>query len=132
MTPTPTVTNTPCLVNGTPCTASPTPTPTLSPTLTPSPTTIPQGSPVIYPNPVTLAGSFNIQPYMTSTADVRVQVFTTAFRKVADLIFQQVSPGQFLNVPAKDGNGTPLANGLYYLVVNRNGTRFTLKLLVLF
>lgn len=130
LTPTPTPTSTPCMVNGTPCTASPTPTLTATPTFTPSPIPVPQGTPFLYPNPV-FSGFYTIQPFVPSTADVRVQVFTTSFRKVLDWTYGQVAPGQVLTLPAKDGNGTPLANGLYYVVEEADGKRSILKLLIL-
>lgn len=87
---------------------------------------------MIYPNPVT-GGSFSIQVTgMTSTDKVDVQIQTTAFRKVNELTFHSQGPGTaVLLVPATDGSGVPLANGLYYVIVRTEGARVVLKLMIL-
>ena len=87
---------------------------------------------MIYPNPVA-GDSFNIQVTgMTTTDKVQVQVETTAFRVVSQLTFHGEGPGTVtLTVPANDGTGAPLANGVYYVIVRTEGARLTLKLLVM-
>jgi hypothetical protein len=50
---------------------------------------------------------------------------------VQDQTYDQVGAGQTVTVELKDRQGTPLADGLYYLVVTTNRGRTVLKLLVL-
>jgi hypothetical protein len=87
---------------------------------------------VIYPNPVT-GNSFSIQVTGMTTMDkVQVQVETTAFRVVNQLTFHSQGPGTAtLTVPATDSTGVLLANGVYYVIVRTQGSRITLKLLVM-
>ncbi len=124
-------------------TASASPTPTMTNTLTPSPTTTPTttftSSPtavpfypsVVYPNPVTLGGTFNIHLNLGAPSPVKVQFFTTSFRKVLDETLAQILPGQDIPLPLADKHGNSLSNGLYYVVTTANGTRNIFKLLVL-
>ena len=56
-------------------------------------------------------------PGLNSVADVRVELFTTAFRKVKDQSFPQQPAGVDAAIDLKDDWGTPLASGLYYVVV---------------
>lgn len=96
--------------------------------MTPSSTPLPNSTPVLYPNPATgPAVSLKIPP--TTAPAVRVEIFTTAFRKVQDENIP-VNAGYWLSVNLMDEWGRPLANGLYYVVVNVNGQRLILKLLV--
>jgi hypothetical protein len=61
-----------------------------------------------------------------------VEIYTTAFRKVAKVAFAHEGPGTVtLSIPSTDSKGNPLANGLYYVVVRIHNQYFTLKLLVL-
>ena len=87
---------------------------------------------MIYPNPVS-GDSFNIQVTgMTSMDKVQVQVETTAFRVVNQLTFHSQGPGTVvLTVPTTDSLGTPLANGVYYVIVRTEGARLLLKLMIL-
>jgi len=62
---------------------------------------------------------------------VRVEIFTTAFRKVQDDTFPNVPPGLAVGVVLKDKWGMPLADGLYYLMVLVDGSRSIGKLMVL-
>jgi hypothetical protein len=132
-TPTPTfsITTTPSL------TATISPTPTTSFTSSPTPTltlTIQVGSPfspVLYPNPVTGTAPALLHLYLTAPIAVRVQMFTTSFRKIWNKTFNQVVPGQDLTLPSAGPDGNPLSNGLYYVVVTVNGKREILKLVVL-
>ena len=54
------------------------------------------------------------------TADVKVEIFTTAFRKVQEMPFSNVQLGMASNgisVPMTDRHNDLLASGLYYVVV---------------
>ena len=86
---------------------------------------------VVYPNPSDGTQPVSIALSLTSPADVKVQIFTTAFRKVQE----QEYPGQPVGVPLSidltDKRGVPLASGLYYVVVSVNGQRTIVKLLIL-
>jgi hypothetical protein len=63
---------------------------------------------------------------------VSLSVFTTAFRKVNEVNYGAQPAGIVkLPLPSQDKSGTPLANGLYYLVVKIDGKRLLGKLLVL-
>lgn len=70
--------------------------------------------------------------FQSSTGDVDVKIFTTAFRMVDEVDFSQVPAGVArLPLALEDKWGTPLANGLYYLTVEGSGQRHILKLLIL-
>jgi hypothetical protein len=86
---------------------------------------------VVYPNPVTLGGTFNIHLNLGAPSPVKVQFFTTSFRKVLDETLAQILPGQDIPLPLADKHGNSLSNGLYYVVTTANGTRNIFKLLVL-
>jgi hypothetical protein len=87
------------------------------------------GKPVIYPNPVT-SSSTTIQLGMSNTSNVKIQIFTTALREVQTIKVAQVT-GDSLSVPLIDKGGHPLADGLYYFVIQINGNRWIDKVLVL-
>ncbi len=107
-------------------------TPTSTPTLTFTPTPEPIGGvPVLYPNPVSGPGPVNIQlPTYPGTSKVTVQVFTTAFRMVNEFSVTQAG-GSVVSLPLTDRNNRPLANGLYYVLVNSPAGKSILKLLIL-
>ena len=66
-----------------------------TPTPTTSPTPVPQKVPVIYPNPVDGTQPVNVRPsYFMGVSDVKVQVFTLAFRKVEEKTYQNLVAGQ--------------------------------------
>jgi hypothetical protein len=99
------------------------------PTQTATPTV---NIPTLYPNPVKSGNTVSIAiPNLKSQANVRVQIFTTRYRKIEDQVFPNVQPGSFLLLTLLDSKGAPLSNGLYYVVVSYNGQRSMLKLLVL-
>ncbi len=131
-------------------TLSPTFTSTLQPTLTPTPssTIIPTSSPTIpptttgtpgisstpifYPNPAPIGAPVTLLLNLASPSNVRIQIFTVAFREVQDETIANVPAGTAkLPVPLVDREGKPLANGLYYAVITANGKRWVLKLLIL-
>ena len=62
---------------------------------------------------------------------MEVEIFTTAFRKGQEETFLNVPPSVAVTVQLTDKWGTPLANGLYYLVVIVDGQRSVAKLLIL-
>ncbi len=143
---TPTNTPTGTVTPSTP-TFSPTPanTPSWTPTLTPSLTLTPSSTPtspftptstppkgvVFYPNPSDGTKPLMVVLPLTAPSDVKVQVFTTAFRRVKTQDF----PGQPVGVPVSitldDDWGHPLASGLYYVVANTSQGRTIGKLLIL-
>lgn len=86
---------------------------------------------VIYPNPVTGPTVNVLPPAYTGVSTVEVEIFTTAFRKVQEETFPNVPPGLAVTVQLTDKWGTPLANGLYYVMVIVDGHRSFGKLLVL-
>lgn len=131
-TPTPTVTLTPT-VTFTP-TVTPTPTITLTPCpncLTNTPTITIVSAPIVYPNPATGGNQVILQLPLTTTSDVKLQVFTLAYRKVEEQEFPKQSNLSQIPVLLKDTWGNNLANGLYYVVANTNQGQFIAKLLVL-
>jgi xyloglucan-specific exo-beta-1,4-glucanase len=108
-------------------------TPTVSPTATATPTSGPSSKvPVLYPNPVSGSGPVTIQlPVYPGMGKVTVQVFTTAFRMVNTLSFPSQAGGSQISLPLTDRNNRPLANGLYYVLVQSPAGRSILKLLIL-
>ncbi len=113
-------------------TATATPTSTITSTITATPTSTPSGksSVVVYPNPSTGAPVSVLPPSYTGTADVKAQVFTTAFRKVQEQDHASMPYGP-LTVRMEDDWGNPLADGLYYVVITVDGHRSIAKLLLL-
>jgi hypothetical protein len=61
---------------------------------------------------------------------VKVRVFTVAFRKIWEGEFFSVTPGAPIPLTPDDRTGTPLANGLYYVVADTSQGRFTAKWLI--
>ncbi len=134
-TPTPTLTTT-----STP-TRTPTPSPTatitstFTPTFSATPTSsviIPNLGLVLYPNPVVDSGPATLLIPLPTGGDVKVKVFTTAFRKVNEKSVIQAVPG-VLSIPLElqDSFGTPLADGIYYLIVLAPQGRLVGKLIIL-
>jgi pectate lyase len=116
-------------------TLSPTASATAGLTVSATPTVsqgVPITTPIPFPNPAagpTVTISFNLRdnsPWM------RVEIFTTAFRKVKEINLSNVPAGaRLVTLPLTDSHGAPLANGMYYiLVVNQQG-RAIGKLLIL-
>ncbi len=109
----------------------PTVTPTSSPTLTITSTPQAVTTPIVFPNPSS-GGPVNVMPTAyTGTADVKVQIFTTAFRKVQEKPYPSLPYGP-IKIYMQDDWGTPLASGLYYVVITVNShQRSIAKLLLL-
>jgi hypothetical protein len=109
-----------------------TPTATVSPTPTSSQTPVPQKFPVIYPNPVDGTAPVNVRPpFFTGVSDVKVQIFTLAYRKVQEHTYKNLVVGQDCPIKLVDEHNDLLANGLYYVVVTTNAGRTIGKMLVL-
>ena len=135
MTPAPTSTST--------ATSTPTFTPTLTGTPTPSGTptatlpwtATPSNSGIPFPNPVTDGAPLQFVYLVPAPADqVRVKIFTTAFRKIYEDDGLATAAGSHLYVLDWDKAGLNAANGLYYVVVEQETsgqtTRQVMKLLV--
>ncbi len=121
---TPTSTATPtCTVGVIPATNTPTPTATRTSTVTGVVISL------SYPNPVKGAGPVSINVQGPPGTNFICDVFTTAFRKVASATWL-VSGNGTLSWDLKDMDGTPVADGLYYLRVNAvAGGTTTVKIL---
>jgi hypothetical protein len=89
------------------------------------------GKMVLYPNPADGTQPVGLHLNLTSPSNVKVQIFTTAFRKVLEQSFPQQPVGVDVAFNLVDQWGTPMASGLYYVVVTVNGHRSILKLLIL-
>jgi hypothetical protein len=71
-----------------------------------------------------------LPPPYPGVSDVTVKIFTIAFRKVQETTFPQVPSGTAVTLALTDRWGTPLANGLYYLVVQTSTGKSVGKLLI--
>jgi hypothetical protein len=113
-------------------TATPSATASSTETSTHTVTSTPIGNPVvvIYPNPAAGPTVNVLPPVYTGFSNVRVEVFTLAFRKVGDKTFTNIPSGQAVTLTLIDRWGSPLANGVYYLVVTTSKGRFVGKLLI--
>ena len=85
----------------------------------------------MYPNPAKGDTVNVLPPAHAGMEDVRVEIFTSGFRKVQDEVFPSVPPGVAVTVELKDRWGRTLADGLYYILVAVNGKRSFAKLLIL-
>lgn len=108
-------------------------TPTIS--MTPTfvlPTLTPTGSiiPVVYPNPTDGKNPVKIHFPYTFSGNVKVQIFTTAFRKVQDKTYFE-TPGLEISLELIDKKGIALSSGPYYVVINGIYGKSILKLLLL-
>jgi hypothetical protein len=98
--------------------------------VTQAPTPLP-GKLGIYPNPAPGPTVKILPPSYNGISNVRVGIYTLAFRKVQDTTFDSVPSGTAVTISLTGRGGNPLANGLYYVVVTINGHRSTGKLLVI-
>jgi hypothetical protein len=88
--------------------------------------------PVIYPNPADGTASVRIRPpAYFGVSDVKVKLFTLAFRKVQENTYHQVPDGIAVPLNLTDKWGKSLASGLYYVVVQTTQGRSIGKLLIL-
>lgn len=102
-------------------------------TFTPTSTPIASSStkPVIFPNPVQGSGPVSIALNMTKAGEVKVQIFTVAFRMVQEQTFPSEPVGSDVQLNLTDKGGTLLANGLYYVVVTSPSGKTVNKLLII-
>jgi len=111
--------------------ATSTPTPSSTPTNTPVNTNTP--TPVVtsvvenpYPNPST-GGPVTILVEVPGSAEIKWSVFTTAFRKVVGGEISVNNRGTVV-WDLKDKNGAPVADGIYYVRVEVDGSQPTVKI----
>jgi GH18 family chitinase len=126
-------TTTPTVTTSYTSTQTSTHTPTDTPifTVTNTPTSTPsKGEPVVYPNPVTGPTTGVQIPIQTATR-VSLKIFTLAFREVRTIDEGIVPVGVSLSVDLSDKQGVPLANGLYYFVIEAGPSKWVSKVLVL-
>ncbi|HVZ80587.1 MAG TPA: FlgD immunoglobulin-like domain containing protein [bacterium] len=110
-----------------------TPTPSSTSTKTSTATGVPKkGGVVPYPNPVSGPGPISVQiTLIQPESDVKLTVFTTAFRKVNEMDLGALPIGVYqVGLSLRDKAGADLANGLYYIVVHSSEGRFIGKLLI--
>jgi hypothetical protein len=88
-----------------------------------------KATPVVFPNPATGSTTTILLADPTATS-VKVQIFTVSFREVQTITNSQLSGGS-LTVALSDKGGRALADGLYYFVIQCNGTRWVNKVLVI-
>jgi hypothetical protein len=87
---------------------------------------------VLFPNPVRTNGPVSlVLPAYSGKATVTVQIVTTAFRLVNQKSFSNQTGASLIALPITDKKGTPLADGLYYVIVQSPAGRLIEKLLVL-
>jgi len=117
-------------------TTSPTVTNTFTPTISPTSTTTQAPTPVqghvgIYPNPGPGPTVQILPPLYAGFSDVRIEVYTLAFRKVQDIKIPSLASGTAVTLTLTGRGGNLLANGIYYVVVTTNSGRSVGKLLIL-
>jgi hypothetical protein len=124
----PTASSTPTLIP----TATASPTATVSPTstVTVAPTALP-GHVGIYPNPVSGPAVNIVPPSFNGISNVRVEIYTLAFRKVQDTTYSSQTSGTAITLNLTGKSGNPLSNGIYYVVVTTSSGRAVGKMLVL-
>ena len=61
---------------------------------------------------------------------MKLQIYTTAYRKVRDMTLQQVPAGSDVTLDLVDKTNATLGNGLFYVVVTTNQGKSILKLLI--
>ena len=86
-------------------------------------------NPVIYPNPCP-GSETTLQLPEPNAENLTVKIFTLSFREVQTIEINQVS-GDSIQIPLYDKGGHPLANGLYYFVIELGGNRWINKVLIL-
>ena len=84
----------------------------------------------IFPNPVQGPTVEILPSNYLGSSNVRVEVFTIAFRKVQDETFYSVPTGTAVTLNLTGRGGDSLANGLYYAVVTTKLGKAIGKLLV--
>ena len=72
-----------------------------------------------------------LPPYYVGVSNVRVEVYTLAFRKIVEKTYDSLPEGTAISMELVGRTGNTLANGVYYVVVTVDGMHATGKLLVL-
>jgi hypothetical protein len=114
-------------------TATPSSTPTVSATPTATRTNTPILHPTIcpiYPNPATSAAHASFCIEVPGDSEVKVTVYTIAFRKVFERTLHVAKSTDF-TWDMRDQWGSPVANGLYYVRVQITGPVPTTKMMKL-
>jgi hypothetical protein len=106
---------------------------TSSPTSSPTPGTAQDVDPVLYPNPVKDSNPLNISiGFAQNNSWAQIKIYTTVDRRVKNVTYSLLPAGMNnIQVELKDDWGTPLANGLYYVLVTTPDQKFIKKLLIL-
>ncbi len=104
---------------------------TITSTATPTATSTGHLGVVVYPNPVTGSTVSVLPPAYSGVSDVQVEIFTIAFREVQEEFFRNVPSGKAVTLELTDKSGTPLADGIYYIVVIVDGHRSIGKMLII-
>lgn len=99
-------------------------------TATQAPTPLP-GHVGIYPNPVFGPTVNLLPPSYNGISNVRVEMYTLAFRKVQDQTYTGLASGAVITLSLTGRDGRPLSNGVYYVAVTTSSGRAVGKLLVL-
>ncbi len=119
---TPTTTYTPTAIH--------TATETFTSTVSDTPTRLPSHV-GLYPNPVSGMTVNVLPPYYVGVSNVRVEVYTLAFRKIVEKTYDSLPAGIAIPLELVGRTGNSLANGVYYVEVTVDGMHATGKLLVL-
>jgi hypothetical protein len=85
---------------------------------------------VVYPNPAPGPIVNVLPPAYGGISNLRIEIFTAAFRKVQDETFTNIPSGTAVTIALIDRWGTTLGNGIYYLVVTTSKGRTIGKLLI--
>jgi hypothetical protein len=70
-------------------------------------------------------------PPFQGISDVKVQLYSVAYRNVLEQIFHNVASGQDVSIDLISSANHPFSGGLYYVVVTTNNGRTIGKLIVL-
>jgi hypothetical protein len=112
-------------------TGAATPVPTETNTPTPTIDAFFVEGPVLYPNPLKENGPTRLVLGLTSQADVTWELYTASFRKIGQGARLLAATGDEVLLEAADAKGSPLANGLYWIVVEIGPRARTLPWIVL-
>lgn len=85
----------------------------------------------MYPNPAQ-GEEVTVSFFVNEKSTMRLEVYTTAYRKVLSLSLGERTRGSHLEVlPLRDAYGKRLSNGLYYVVLRSIDRRLIGKMIVL-
>lgn len=86
---------------------------------------------MIFPNPSDGDPVEILPQKYNGVSDVKVQIYTLAFKLVLEKTFKGVLSGDTVTIDPTDDWGQPLASGLYYVVVTTKKNQGTTKLMIL-